>query len=276
MRAIGQTLNLDLFVYGPETHLTSIIAMALGDHKEELVNNRFDKPNSSLSFDVTPSNNNPASKSEAPTPKSLQFKPVVPVEYNVERGADIFSTETRAVVYGMQPGAVQNMLDFDYICGRTVPSVAAIVYEFTPSHHRKFYWGSKEFMLPVYDTLVSALTRYSDVNTVVSFASSRSVYESTIEILKFSNQIKTIAIIAEGVPERRTRIINQKARVSGVTIIGPATVGGIKPGSFRIGNAGGMLDNIIASKLYRPGSVAYVSKSGGLSNELNNMYAEFL
>ena len=35
-------------------------------------------------------------------------------------------------------------------------------------------------------------------------------------------------------------------------------------GCFRIGNTGGMLDNIIASKLYRPGSVAYVSKSGGM------------
>ena len=32
-----------------------------------------------------------------------------------------------------------------------------------------------------------------------------------------------------------------------------------------------MLDNIIDSKLYRPGSVGYVSRSGGLSNELNNM-----
>jgi len=40
-------------------------------------------------------------------------------------------------------------------------------------------------------------------------------------------------------------------------------VGGIKPGCFKIGNTGGMMDNIIASKLYRPGSVGYVSKSGG-------------
>ena len=43
-------------------------------------------------------------------------------------------------------------------------------------------------------------------------------------------------------------------------ISGPATVGGIKPGCFRIGNTGGMMDNIIRSKLYRPGSVAYVSR----------------
>jgi ATP citrate (pro-S)-lyase len=36
-----------------------------------------------------------------------------------------------------------------------------------------------------------------------------------------------------------------------------------------------MIDNIIASKLYRPGSVSYVSKSGGMSNELNNIISRF-
>jgi ATP citrate (pro-S)-lyase len=50
-------------------------------------------------------------------------------------------------------------------------------------------------------------------------------------------------------------------------------VGGIKPGSFKIGNTGGMMDNIVASKLYRKDSVGYVSKSGGMSNELNNIVA---
>eukprot|EP00658_Telonema_sp_P-2_P008851 TRINITY_DN13351_c0_g1_i3.p1 TRINITY_DN13351_c0_g1~~TRINITY_DN13351_c0_g1_i3.p1 ORF type:complete len:538 (-),score=162.28 TRINITY_DN13351_c0_g1_i3:442-1962(-) len=60
-------------------------------------------------------------------------------------------------------------------------------------------------------------------------------------------------------------------RDNDVLVIGPATVGGIKPGCFRIGNTGGMLDNIVSSKLYRPGSVAYVSRSGGMSNELNNI-----
>ncbi|MBE3043205.1 ATP citrate synthase, partial [Candidatus Bathyarchaeota archaeon] len=35
-----------------------------------------------------------------------------------------------------------------------------------------------------------------------------------------------------------------------------------------------MMDNIVASKLYRKGSVGYVSKSGGMSNELNNVIAQ--
>lgn len=117
------------------------------------------------------------------------------------------------------------------------------------------------------------MAKHSDVDTVVNFASSRSVYSSTMELMTYP-QIKAIAIIAEGVPERRAREILHVAKKKGVTIIGPATVGGIKPGAFKIGNTGGMMDNIVASKLYRKGSVGYVSKSGGMSNELNNIISQ--
>lgn len=44
-------------------------------------------------------------------------------------------------------------------------------------------------------------------------------------------------------------------------IIGPATVGGIQAGAFKIGDTAGTIDNIISCKLYRPGSVGFVSKS---------------
>ena len=85
---------------------------------------------------------------------------------------------------------------------------------------------------------------------------------------KWLLNLKFFPSIAEGIPENMTRTLIKKAKEKGVIVIGPATVGGIKPGCFRIGNTGGMLDNIIRSKLYRPGSVAYVSRSGGMSNEL--------
>ena len=41
----------------------------------------------------------------------------------------------------------------------------------------------------------------------------------------YSDQLKTIAIIAEGVPESQTRNINKAAADKNVGIIGPATVG---------------------------------------------------
>ncbi|KAK6824692.1 ATP-citrate synthase subunit 1 [Apiospora arundinis] len=167
----------------------------------------------------------------------------------------LFNEKTRCFVYGLQPRAVQGMLDFDFICKRTTPL------------------GGRETLLPVYQKVEQAMAKHPDVDVVVNFASSRSVYSSTMELME-NPQIKTIAIIAEGVPERRAREIAHVARKKGVQIIGPATVGGIKPGSFKIGNTGGMMDNIVASKLYRKGSVGYVSKSGGMSNELNNIIAQ--
>lgn len=192
---------------------------------------------------------------------------------------------------GLQPRAVQGMLDFDFICKRTAPSVAGIIYTFGGQFVSKMcvqaaciseeyslivsrrYWGTSETLLPVYQSVDKAMAKHSEVDTIVNFASSRSVYQSTMELMEYP-QIKSIAIIAEGVPERRAREILYVAKKKGIEIIGPATVGGIKPGAYKIGNTGGMMDNIVASKLYRPGSVAYVSKSGGMSNELNNIVAQ--
>jgi len=185
----------------------------------------------------------------------------------------LFTNKTRCLVYGLQNRAVQGMLDFDFICKRATPSVAGIIYTFGGQFVSKMYWGTSETLLPVYQQSAAALAKHPDVDTIVNFASSRSVYSSTMELMEFP-QVKTIAIIAEGVPERRAREIAHVARKKDVTIIGPATVGGIKPGAFKIGNTGGMMDNIVASKLYRKGSVGYVSKSGGMSNELNNIIAQ--
>ena len=74
-----------------------------------------------------------------------------------------------------------------------------------------------------------AFTKHPEVTVVVNFASFRSVYGSVMEMLtNHSTQIKTIGIIAEGVPESQTRAFNKVAADKGVGIIGPATVGGIK------------------------------------------------
>ena len=107
---------------------------------------------------------------------------------------------------------------------------------------------------------------------MVNFASFRSAYPTTKEALE-TETIRTIAVIAEGVPEKYSRELAVLAKKKKKWVIGPATVGGIAAGAFRIGNTAGALDNIIESKLYRPGHVAYVSKSGGLSNELNSIIA---
>lgn len=291
MRLLGESLGVPIHVFGPETHITAVVPLALGIKPADLAPQPTPStPVTPATFPATPS---VPSSTAAPTPSQVgmihedgertQPDDVV-VRFDsaaTENGHATsrpsyrpFDAETRAFVYGLQPRAIQGMLDFDYSCKRSRPSVAAMIYPFGGHHIQKFYWGTRETLLPVYTSLAEAVRKHADVDVVVNFASSRSVYSSTLECLEYPG-IRAIALIAEGVPERQARELLWRAKEKGVLIIGPATVGGIKPGCFRIGNSGGMMDNIISSKLYRPGSVGYVSKSGGMSNELNNILSLF-
>ena len=183
---------------------------------------------------------------------------------------ELFDRNTQAFIYNNQVAATQRMLDFDFAAGRQTPSVAAIVNPTGSDSLAKFYFGTKEILIPVYKTIEKAAKIHPHVDVLINFASFRSAAQSTEEALAIP-QIHTIVIIAEGVPERRTKLLTAKAKALGKVIIGPATVGGIKAGAFKIGNTGGTIENIIESKLYRPGSVGFVSKSGGLSNEAYNI-----
>ena len=60
----------------------------------------------------------------------------------------MFTNKTKAIVWGMQTRAVQSMLDFDFVCRRSEPSVVAIIYPFTGDHKQKYYWGHKEILIP--------------------------------------------------------------------------------------------------------------------------------
>lgn len=277
MREIGSSLGLPMYVFGTETHMTAIVGMALekrqvpkqvGFDSNAAANMFFkaqDKGSATHSKNSTVymSENSEKTPDEKPSPEQCH-------NASSRRNGALFTTETRSIIWGLQARAVQGMLDFDYVCERKRPSVAAMVYPFSGNHRQKFYYGHQEIMIPVYKEMAEAMNKHPDADVLINFASLRSAYDATLEAMQFP-QIRTIAIIAEGIPEAKTRQLNKKAKEHGVTIIGPATVGGIKPGCFKIGNTGGMLDNILASKLYRPGSVAYVSRSGGMSNELNNI-----
>ncbi len=183
----------------------------------------------------------------------------------------LFDKKTQALVYGYQVNAIQRMLDFDYICKRETPSIAAIINPGRAGIH-KVFWGTEEILLPMYRTIPEAVAEHPHVEAMVNFASYRSTFETTMEALGQPG-IKTVAVIAEGVPERKSKIMAATARNMGKTIIGPATVGGLVAGAFRIGNTAGTLENIVESKLYRPGCVGFVSKSGGMLNEAFNIVA---
>ena len=195
---------------------------------------------------------------------------------------ELFTKDTTAFFYNLKADAIQRMLDFDYLCKRQ-PSITAIIHPGRSGFHKTFF-GQKEITIPIYSTIEQAAALNPTTDVLINFASFRSAYESSKQAL-VTKTINTIVIVAEGIPEHDTRTLialanqlnqqnqtkptNQQSQPK--TIIGPSTVGGICAGKFRIANCGGTSDNILRARLYHPGSVGLVSKSGGITNEMFNL-----
>lgn len=144
MREVGKGLGIPLYVFGPETHMTAICSMALGKkpipdpEAQEFSTANFLLPSGQ---DVGPSAP-PKSTSSSPT-KQPAMKASDSVDGSAEK-YQFFTNKTKSIIWGMQTRAVQSMIDFDFVCRRSEPSVAALVYPFTGDHKLKFYWGHKE------------------------------------------------------------------------------------------------------------------------------------
>ena len=179
---------------------------------------------------------------------------------------ELFTKETQTFFYNLKARPIQAMLDFDYLSKRETPSVSAVIHPGRSGFHKVFF-GEKEILLPIYGTIAEAVQKHPTTTSMINFSSFRSAYDTTKEALE-TDTINVVTIVAEGIPERQTKELVALAKHKGKHLIGPATVGGIVAGKFRIGHAGGMNENILKAKLYQPGSVGLVSRSGGMMNEL--------
>lgn len=183
MRQLGETLGISLHVFGPEMHVTGIVPMALkGVGKEKYTGIGTSGSTGNLFYDQMGVNVPNGTQSSSPTtpvqttPPSPATAPLVfPTSPSTQHPwYTPFTNTSRSFIYGMQPRAVQGMLDFDYMCNRPVPSVAAMIYPFGGHHVQKFYWGTQETLLPVFTSVAEAVERFVEVDTVVNFASCRS------------------------------------------------------------------------------------------------------
>ena len=184
----------------------------------------------------------------------------------------LYTKETQSIFWNNNTTAIQRMLDYDYTIQRKTPSVAAIVAPTSGNKFEKFFYGPDEIMVPLFKSTAEAQKAHPTADVLLNFASFRTAYDVTMEAVALGG-FKSIMVTAEGIPERLARKMNNTARNAGVTVIGPATVGAIAPGAFKIANIGGTIENIVQSKLHRCGSCGLVTRSGGLFNELSNIIA---
>ncbi|XP_033630058.1 ATP-citrate synthase-like [Asterias rubens] len=197
---------------------------------------------------------------------------------DVNKYKDLFTSETRVIVTGMMVQAVQPMLDYDFVCGRKTPSVAAIVDSSCSVDGKEewFLWDEGRVSIPVYNNIDAALKNHPDSSVFVNFASGKDAVHFAMVALK-CKQIRCILMMVGHIPDQQIRALILMAKNNDALMIGPCTpahlmqVNFIKPGGFRcnkFGTIGGGFDDILSMKLYRPGSVGLVTRSGGLSNEL--------
>ncbi|EGW08028.1 ATP-citrate synthase [Cricetulus griseus] len=180
MGEVGKTTGIPIHVFGTETHMTAIVGMALG-HRP--IPNQPPTAAHTANFLLNASGS---------TSTSVDFSQVSIEEQRCKersqegKSATLFSRHTKAIVWGMQTRAVQGMLDFDYVCSRDEPSVAAMVYPFTGDHKQKFYWGHKEILIPVFKNMADAMKKHPEVDVLINFASLRSAYDSTMETMSYA------------------------------------------------------------------------------------------
>ena len=236
MKNVLNKYNIENHVFGPETPITEIVTKALPKLE-------FEKRTETIT--------------------SLKFD----LKQYLNENINYSFNNTNCIIFGSQFKAAQRMLDFDYLCGKDKPSVVAILDDKISKNKKiPLFWGNEVILLNVYND-IDIIIKEHLFDTVVSFASFRASYDVIMKLLDYYC-INKIVIIAEGIPEQFTRKINFKANKLNKLIIGPATVGGIKPKHFRIGNTGGSIENLENSRLLSSGSVALVSRSGGLLNEM--------
>lgn len=115
--------------------------------------------------------------------------------------------------------------------------------------------------IPVYDTVRSATARH-EVDIAVLFIPGRAVRDAALEAVE--SRIPLVVILAEGVPHHDTARILARARALEIRVIGPNSQGMISPGKAKLGGTGGQFPD----RMYTPGPVGIVSRSGGMGGEI--------
>lgn len=181
--------------------------------------------------------------------------------------------EDGIVVIGSHPSIVQSILDFDFLSGKKRPSVQCIVTGNRKTY--KFFFGQREILIPCLTDAVHLPAREKRrVRWMLNLQSGRRAFNSSVRFFETFPQALGGHIFAENVPEAHaTELINRYGRTK--LIAGPSGVGILISGALKLGAIGGVdAAQIQAAKLSTRGSVAVVSTSGGMTNELMRAVAD--
>jgi ATP citrate (pro-S)-lyase len=183
--------------------------------------------------------------------------------------AKIRKLSPNIICLGSHPGIIQSMLDFDYLCGKPSPSVAAIIASGRRSE--RYFYGTSEVVIPVKSSL-ALLPEASKTSAthILNLSSGRRVLASTLAALETLPNLAGGAVFAERFPERQALELAQAASAQNVWLLGGASVGLVVAGQLKLGAIGGTeAVQLEQSRLMASdGQIAVLSSSGGMVNEI--------
>jgi len=118
--------------------------------------------------------------------------------------------------------------------------------------------GQEVYGVPVFDFVSDALQATGGADAAISFVPPLGAKNAAIEAIDFG--IKFLVLTMEGIPKRDVLDILAYAGPRGVRVLGPGTAGLIAPGKCKLGAH--------PSRMFIPGNVGVLSKSGALSYEI--------
>ena len=237
MRALREE-GFDIYVYDRNTPLTAIVNMAL------------------------------EGKTEFQKPKAVYSAPL-----RRERNLPFCNRTSKIMIYGAQGlNPARRMAEFNYLSG--LPYNVVCLVDPNASGNETIPYGAETILMPTYKTAQEAIAGHPEINEALIYINRKAAYGTAVEALNLP-QIRFVSMITEGVPEIDAKKLLHLARNKGKIFNGPSAIGMFSAGECRMGVAGGAYDNLIKSRLYRPGSFGVLTKSGGLLNEIMWMLSQW-
>lgn len=161
----------------------------------------------------------------------------------------LIDENTRLIIYGItgREGSFQARMMLEY--GTKV--VAGVV---------PLKGGQKFNAIPIFDTGREGVNE-TEGNTAIILVPKQFVLEAVLDALEA--EIKVIICVTEGVPVHDVLKMKKQQERGKSILIGPNTPGVISPQKSKVG--------IMPHKIYMPGNVGVVSRSGTLSYEMVNL-----
>jgi len=187
----------------------------------------------------------------------------------------VANADTRVLIQGGPAGqnAAKRMAEFCHLIKRA-PNVFAFVFPPDAGKTVEVPYGNRLTSIPIYRTVAEATKAHPEINGTLIYVGADRATKAAQDALA-DPRITLVSMITEGVPEKDAKLLAKEAKRLGKIFNGPSSIGILSAGECRLGVIGGEFNNLVLSKLYRPGSFGVITKSGGLSNEIMWICSQF-